>query len=146
MADHFIREFKDTLRQSPLRAALALVILITTTVYVCTGQGGYRVAEIGNASEIGDSSAAIDLASDDGNVAWVQEIEQVTTDEEDVPAVSTRVDGRDRYIDARLTHAVAVDDDISLEHQTQVIPVSGESQRRVAPHSPVWLLGVLGDD
>ena len=143
MADHLILQLKETIRQSPLRAALAFVILITTTVYVCTGHDGYRVAEIGEGSPTVTGS---DVTSSDQNVDWEQEIDRVSADEDDAPAVSTRADGRDQYIDARLTHAVAEEDDASLAHPTRVIPVSGEVQHRPASESTVWLLGVLNDE
>ena len=140
MAYHFIHELTHTIRQSPMRAALAAVVLITTTVYVCAGYQDFRVAHMGDAS---DSSEVIDLT---GNPDWSTEIEQVAADTTDAPAISTRVAGREQYRDAQLTHAVAVEDDIQAENRRRVAQVSGEIAPHNAGNSPVWLMGFLQDD
>ena len=140
MAYHFIHEIATTIRHSPMRAALAAVLLITTTIYVCAGHQEYRVAEIGDSSP---TAEVIDLAS---NPDWASEIEQVQADEEDAPATTTRVAGRESYIDARLTHAVAVVDDSDSETLRRVEQVSDETERHTSVNAPVWLLGVLQDD
>lgn len=140
MAYHYIHELTHTIRQSPMRVALAAVVLITTTIYVCAGYQDYRVSHIGDAS---DSSEVIDLTA---NPDWTTEIEQVAADSTDAPAMSTRVAGREQYIDAHLTHAVAVEDDIQTENRRRVEQVSGEITPRTAGNSPVWLMGYLQDD
>lgn len=138
MAYQLIRELIQTLRESPMRAAAACVLLITTTVYVCTGHDDYRVAEIGEAAA---GNGTIDLASLE---SWDDEAEYSPVSEEtDAPATTRRVDGRDQYIDARLTHAVSEEEEPSENKLTRVTPVSGVAVRRTAPEAPVWLLGVL---
>ena len=140
MAYQLTMQFTEVIRQSPLRAALACVLLITTSVYVCVGQDGYRVAEIGEADS---SESAIDLTSYDGPG---EGIDQVSTDEEDAPAVATRVGSREQYIDAQLTHALVEEDVSAISHRIRVTPVSGESKQGATDGSPVWLLGVLIDE
>ncbi len=140
MAYQLIRELIQTLRESPMRAAAACVLLITTTVYVCTGHDDYRVAEIG---ETASRSGAIDLASLE---SWDDEVEHSLESEEEAPATTRRVDGRDQYIDVRLTHAVSEEEELSESSPTRVTPVSGVAVRRSSPEAPVWLLGVLIDE
>ena len=123
-----------------MRAALAAALLITTTLYVCVGGPDYRVAEIGDASS---SAEVIDLT---GDPAWEAEIETVAAHEEDAPATTTRRAGRERYRDAHLTHAVAVEDDSTSDHRRRVEQVSDEVERRASGNAPVWLLGVLHDN
>ena len=143
MAYHFIHELTHTIRQRPVRTALAAVLLITTTIYVCAGHQQYRVAEIGDRPSAAETQGVIDLSE---NPSWTAEIEQVVADEDDAPAMTTRVDGRERYSDARLTHAVAEEDDVEAARRTHVDLVSGESERHASDQAPVWLLGVLQDD
>ena len=140
MAYHFIHELAHTIRKSPMRAALAAVLLITTTIYMCAGHQDFRVAHMGDAS---DSAVVIDLTA---NPNWATEIEQVAADTTDAPATSTRVAGREHYMDAHLTHAVAVEDDFEAENRRRVEQISGEAEPHTAGDSPVWLMGVLQDD
>ena len=141
MAYQLIRELIQTLRESPMRAAAACVLLITTTVYVCTGHDDYRVAEIGEAVA---GSGTIDLASLE---SWDDEVEYSPVSEDtEAPATIRRVDGRDQYIDVRLTHAVSEEEELSESSPTRVTPVSGIAVRRSSPEAPVWLLGVLIDE
>ena len=146
MADHFIHELSQTIRHSPMRAALAAVVLITTTIYVCAGHEEYRVAEMGDDSasdQVDSTGEVIELTA---HSAWVGEIEPMEADEEDAPATTTRVAGRERYIDAHLTHAVAVEVDSDAGNLRRVEHVSGEPERRPSGNAPVWLLGVLEGD
>ena len=140
MAYHIIHECTQTIRQSPMRAALACVLLISTSIYVCMGRQNYRVAEIGDSATTAD---AIDLTS---NPDWLSDIEQVGTDPEDSPATTTHVNGREQYIDARLTHAVAEIEETADPIPSQVEQVSAVTPQRAVDQSPVWLLGVLNDD
>jgi hypothetical protein len=140
MAYHIIHECTQTIRQSPMRAALACVLLITTSIYVSMGRQNYRVAEIGDSTTTAD---AMDLTI---NPDWLQDIEQVGTDPEDLPATTTHVDGHEQYIDARLTHAVAEINEAEDPTDSQFEQVSGVIPQRPVDQSPVWLLGVLNDD
>lgn len=140
MAYHIIHECTLTIRQAPVRAALACILLITTTLYVCTGHQNYRVAEIGETSA---STDPIDLTS---NPDWLSDIEQVSTDPDDTPATSTQTDGREQYIDARITHAVAEVDEATEGQHRRVEQVSAVTPPRPADQAPVWLLGILHDD
>lgn len=140
MAYHFIHECTQTIRQAPIRAAIAGVLLITTTLYVCTGHQNYQVAEIG------ETSASTDVLDLTGNPDWLSDIEQVSADADDSPATTTQVDGRERYIDARLTHAVAEVDEAEGTRHQQVEQVSAVAAIPPASQAPVWLLGVLHDD
>ncbi len=141
MAYHFIDECTQTIRQSPMRAALACVLLITTTIYVCTGHQHYSVAEIG-----ATPAASADVTDLTSNPDWLTDIEQVGTNADDAPATTTPVDGREQYMDARLTHAVAEMDDAEQVRLRQVEQVSGATPHHSVDQSPVWLLGVLKDD
>ncbi len=140
MAYHIIHECTETIRQSPMRAALACVLLITTSIYVSMGRQNYRVAEIGDSTTTAD---AIDLTS---NPDWLTDIEQVGTNADDAPATTIQTDGRERYIDAQLTHAVAEVDDAEEVRHGQVEQVAGVTPPGPAAQAPVWLLGVLKDD
>ncbi len=140
MAYHIIHECTQTIRQSPMRAALACVLLMTTSIYVSMGRQNYRVAEIGDSATTAD---AIDLTS---NPDWLSDIEQVEADADDAPATTTPVDGREQYIDARLTHAVAEIEETENPIHSQVEQVSDVTPQRPVDQSPVWLLGVLKDD
>lgn len=139
MAYHFIHELTHTIRHNPMRAAFAAVLLIATTFYVCVGYQDYRVAEMGDVST---SAEVIDLT---GDPVWGAEIETVVANEDDVPATTTRRGGHERYIDAHLTHAVAVEDDSTVEDRRRVEQVSDEAEQRASQNAPVWLLGVLHD-
>lgn len=140
MAYHYIHELTHTIRHSPMRAALAAALLLTTMIYVCAGYQDFRVAHMGDASESAD---VIDLTT---NPDWASEIEQVGSDTTDAPATSTRVAGREQYIDAHLTHAVAVEDDIEAVNRRRVDQVAGVIAPLTAGNSPVWLMGFLQDD
>lgn len=140
MAYHFLRELTDTFRQSPVRAALASVLLIASTLYVCVGHDQYSVVEIGETTSPGN---VIDLALDQDGQAG---IEQVSAAEEDVPATSIRDGERIQYIDARLTHAVAEEEEPLARHRARVEQVSGQTERGSSDNDPVWLLGILIDD
>lgn len=133
-------EFAESIRQSPVRTALALLILITTSVYALVAHDGYRVAEIG---ETNPSESPIDLAA---HQTWADGSEPLTSDEEEIPATATQVGDRQQYIDARLTHAVVEEDDTTAAKRLRATPVSAESVRHSSTDSPVWLLGVLLDD
>ena len=140
MAYHIIHECTQTVRQSPMRAALACVLLITTSIYVSMGRQNYRVAEIG------DSSTPADVIELTSNPDWLSDIEQVGTDDELSPATTIPVDGRERYIDVRLTHAVVEMDDAEDVQHGQVEQVAGVTPSAPVDQAPVWLLGVLKDD
>lgn len=133
-------QFADSIRQSPVRAALALLILISTSVYVFVAHDGYRVAEIGEANS---PESLIDLAT---HHAAAEGREQLTAEEEAIPAVSTYVGDREQYIDARLTHAVVEEDDTTAATRLRATPVSAVSAGHSPTDPPVWLLGVLIDD
>lgn len=141
MADHLIRELIQTLRESPLRAAAACVLLITTSVYVCTGYDDYRVAEIGDTAARDSSIHLTALESGDEVLA-----PDPVSEHDDAPAMTRRVGGREQYIDARLTHAVSEEEEPSENSLTRVTPVSGVAERRSSPEAPVCLLGVLIDE
>lgn len=138
MAYRVISETVETIRQSPVRAALALLLLITTTVYVCFENQGYSVAEIGETTSFDE---VVDLASEEAD-----EFVQVSADEDDAPATTTNVDGRETYIDVRLTHAFVEENEEATSHRVRVTPVSQEVVSYPADSAPVWLLGVLVDD
>lgn len=138
MAYRAISETMETIRQSPIRVALALVLLITTTVYVCFENDGYHVAEIGETTSFDE---AVDLTSEDAG-----EFVQVSADDEDAPATTENVDGRETYIDAQLTHAFVEQSDEEASHRVRVTPVSREVVSQPADSAPVWLLGVIVED
>jgi hypothetical protein len=138
MAYRWKSETAETIRQSPVRAALALVLLITTTVYVCFESDGYRVAEIGETTSFEE---VVDLTSGEQS-----EFVQVSADEDDAPATTTNVDGRETYIDARLTHAFVEEAEADATHRLRVTPVSREVASQSQDIAPVWLLGVLIDE
>ncbi len=140
MAYHIFLDLVQTIRQSPIRAASAAVLLITTTVYVCTGHAPYRVAEIGDSAPAGE---VIDLTADH---EWSDVIEQVSTDADEAPAITTFAGGRERYIDAHLTHADAVEDERMAALRTHVEHVSGQADRRPVSEAPVWLIGILSNE
>lgn len=138
MAYRVISETVETIRQSPVRVASALLLLITTTVYVCFVNDGYSVAEIGETTSFDEE---VDLTSESAD-----EFVQVSADEEDSPATTTNVDGREKYIDARLTHAFVEESEEDTSHRVRVTPVSQEVVSSPAVGEPVWLLGVLEED
>lgn len=138
MAYRVISETLETIRQSPVRVAMALVLLITTSVYVCFENDGYHVAEIGETTSFDE---AVDLTSEDAD-----EFVQVSADEDDAPATTENVDGREKYIDARLTHAFVEQSEEEISHRVRVTPVSREVVSRPSDSDPVWLLGVLAED
>ena len=141
MADHIIHELTESIRQRPFRAAAAFVLLITSTVYLYSGYGSYRVAEIGESAS-SDQTFGLSASEEFGD-----DIEQVLADEEDALAVSSRVGERDQYVDARFTHAVASEDEAAVAGRDTVTPVSYQAVRSASSaSSPVWLLGVLVDD
>jgi hypothetical protein len=140
MAYHFMHEFASTIRHNPVRVALAAVLLITTAIYVCADHQNFRVSLMGDAT---DAAEVIDLTE---NPHWATEIEQVVSDTADAHATSTRVAGRERYLDAHLTHAVAVEDNIEAENRWRVEQVSAVKQPHTAGDAPVWLLGILQND
>ncbi len=135
MAYRVISETVDTIRQSPVRVALSLILLITTTVYVCFENDGYSVAEIGDSTSFDE---AVDLTSGEAG-----EFAQVSADEDDAPATTTNVDGREKYIDAHLTHAFVEEDVAAASNRVRVTPVSREVVSSPSDSAPVWLLGVL---
>ncbi len=140
MAYHIIHELTHTIRLSPMRAAFAAVLLISTTIYVCADYHNYRVAKIGDTATSGQVS---DLTAAHTGAT---EIEQVVADADDAPATTTRVEGRERYIDAHLTHAVAVEDDTDAQMRTRVEQMAGITAQRTTDAGPVWLLGIIEDD
>ena len=140
MAYQFVHELTNTIRESPGRAALAAVLLITTSIYVCVGHQEYRVAEVGDASS---PEEIVDLTA---NPEWSTGVEQVAADDDNAPATITRVGSRDRYIDAQLTHAVAVEEDSDKGSLRHVEQISGQAMQQNSGQGPVWLLGVLMDD
>lgn len=133
-------EFAESIRQMPVRAALALLILITTSVYIFVANDRYRVAEIG---ETNATEPAIDLAA---HQTWADDSQQLIAEEEAVPAIATQNGDREQYIDARLTHAVVEEYEAAAATRLRATPVSAETRQLSSSDSPVWLLGVLIDD
>lgn len=139
MARYIIQEPLRTVREKPVRAAMAALLLLTTAIYVCTDHTRIPVAEIGE-----ETTPIIDL-TDQINSQY-DPIEQVSVDDSESPATATRVEGRDRFQDSRVVTAIAELSDDEKTYQTRVQPVSGQATRSGRAQKPVWLLGKLIED
>lgn len=150
MAYQFVFDVRETVRQSPVRVVAALVLLVATSLYFFTADQSYRVAELGAGSQ---SANVTDLTQ---STPWETEVSLISADDADphhAPAWVRRSEGREQYIDAQLTHAVAEGDATQDSRVAHIIPVSGQyrsspavKDRPEAGTEPVWLTGVVVED
>jgi hypothetical protein len=138
MARNLIQDLLQTLRNQPVRSALAALLLLATTIYVCTDHSGTPVSEIGE-----EATPTLD-ASDDSD-GFDPSIEQASVDETEAASL-TRIDGRDRFHDSQVVAALAELSDEEKSQQARVLPVSGQIRGRGSNQKPVWLLGRLIED
>lgn len=132
MARNLIQDLIQTLRNQPVRSALAALLLLGTTIYVCTDHSGPSVAEIGE-----DATPSFDLS--DGS--FDSSIEQASAVESD-----DVVRNGGRMQDSQVVAALAELSDEEKSHQSRVQPVSGQTRNRDVSQKPVWLLGKLIED
>lgn len=134
MARNLIQDLIQTLRNQPLRSAQAALLLLGTTVYVCTDHSGPAVTEIGE-----DATPSFDLS--DGS--FDSSIEQASATE---PDAVLRNGGSGHMRDSQVVAALAELSDEEKSHQSRVQPVSGQARHRDVNQKPVWLLGKLIED
>lgn len=136
MARNLIQDLIQTVRNQPVRSALAALVLIATTIFVCTDHSGTPVSEIGE-----EVTPSLDLTGE--GLSFDNSIEQAAADDSDVVASVTRIEGHDRFRDSSVVPAIAELSDEEKSHQSRVQTVSGQTRSRGSDQKPVWLLGKL---
>lgn len=139
MARHLIHELVRTVREHPIRASLAALLLLTTTVYVTTDHSRIPVAEVGE-----EAVPLVDLTEEDSE--WTSPIQQASASElAEAPSV-VRDDLDQNSPDSQVVPAVAHLSYRQFSQRTRVQPVSGQLSHQESAQKPVWLLGVLIED
>lgn len=133
----YFQETYHTIRDNPVRAAAAALLLLSATIYVCWQPSEVSVAEMGE-----EYSDVFDLGDPPET-----SIDLVSTEDSEEPATVKRVAGRDQYHDSQVVAAISeITTDSDSPRQTWITPVSGQSNTSSSSEKPVWLLGVLLED